>query len=250
MLIAKKSFSKKVKLFSKLNRLNCKARQQKLKEKVKSNRGKAYTALASGIRGIKKTFLIALALLRSLKVNPKFSIVFLKLQRLRTVATNLAGYFFRFGQFISNRRKTITVVFLFSVFIFNIFALNTIGAQLLSQTTLGSTGTITSIGVSTYSDANCVTRITNVNWGTLNPGGAVAKNIFIKNEGNTYMTLSLDTSSWYPTTAQNYMSLSWDYSGQALEPHQIIQVTLILSVSQQVSGIQSFSFEIIITGTN
>lgn len=230
---------------------NLQDEETKLKERIRANLAKAYAAIVSGFKGGKNTFLTAKSIFRSLESNQVFSVILQVLHQLKASASSTAGYVFQFGSIINKKRRTLTIVILFAVFIFNLLALNTIGAQLLSQTRLGSTGTITSIGVSTYSDASTVTPINNINWGQLSAGTTVSKTIYVKNQGNAYTALSMDTTSWYPSSAQNYISLNWNYPpGQALEPYQVAPITLTLTVSPQVTGVQSFSFEIIITGTS
>jgi hypothetical protein len=221
-----------------------------VKRRIRTSLAKAYATIISGFKGGKNTFVTARSILRSLESNPVFSIIFQVLHRLKAVVFCAAGAVFRLGSVVSRKRRLLTVVILGGVFIFNLFALNTIAAQLLSQTRLGSSGSITSIGVSTYSDPSTLNPISNINWGQLDAGDTTSKTIYVKNAGNGYMTLSLDTSNWYPSTAQNYITLNWNYAGIQLEPYQVIPVTLTLQVSPQINGVQSFNFEIVITGTS
>ncbi|MBS7640082.1 hypothetical protein KEJ12_00310 [Candidatus Bathyarchaeota archaeon] len=74
--------------------------------------------------------------------------------------------------------------------------------------------------------------------------------IFIKNTGNVPITLSLSTEGWDPSNAGSYITLTWDYiSGTKVQPGSVLKVTLKLTVSSSVQGITSFSFNIVITGT-
>ncbi len=67
--------------------------------------------------------------------------------------------------------------------------------------------------------------------------GFLTNIIYVKNEGTTFLTRSLDTTDWNSTNAPDYMSLNWDYDGTTVAPNQVIQVTLTLSVSQNITGI-------------
>ncbi len=100
-----------------------------------------------------------------------------------------------------------------------------------------------------YSDSQCMTEATEVDWGSIFVGSTKNATIYVRNEGNTPITLSLNTTNWSPPDASGYISLSWDYSGQNIAVGSVIKVTLILSVSPSVSSISSFTFSIIITGT-
>jgi len=114
---------------------------------------------------------------------------------------------------------------------------------------LSSIGNVTTVGVGAYWDEACTNEVATIDWGTIDPGGSVNKVMYIKNEGNTAITLSLNATNWSPSNAGNYISLDWDYSGQEIAAGGVIQVTLTLTVSSSISGITSFTFDIIITGT-
>ena len=73
---------------------------------------------------------------------------------------------------------------------------------------------------------------------------------YLRNEGNSDLTLSLDATNWIPSNAQNYLTLSWNYGGQVIRPNQVLQVTLTLSVSPNITGIENFNFDIEIVGTS
>ena len=118
--------------------------------------------------------------------------------------------------------------------------------------TFSSTGSIqiqTSIGISVYSDFQCEYELNSVSWGTLQPEGTKEIVCFIRNEGNTPVLLSLETTNWQPASAANYLDLSWDYGDVALDPEDIVQITLLLSVSPNIEGITDFGFDITIVGS-
>ena len=117
--------------------------------------------------------------------------------------------------------------------------------------TLSSTGSIqiqTSEGIGIYCDYQCNTQLTEVPWGTLVPGESKPVLFYVKNEGSSAITLSLETSNWTPASASNYFTLNWDYNGQQINSGQVLQVTLILSVASNIAGITNFGFDINIIG--
>jgi hypothetical protein len=126
-------------------------------------------------------------------------------------------------------------------------------AQVMSaaqtQNKLSNFGTVKMVGVGIYEDAGLTTPMTAINWGALEPGGQKTVPLYIRNEANTAVTLSMTTSNWSPSSASSYMTLNWDYDGQAVAAGASVAVTLTLTISSNVSGISSFSFDIIITGT-
>jgi hypothetical protein len=59
----------------------------------------------------------------------------------------------------------------------------------------------------------------------------------------------MNTTNWNPSTASNYMTLTWNYSGQSINTGAAVQVKLTLSLSANVTGITNFSFDINIVGS-
>jgi hypothetical protein len=102
------------------------------------------------------------------------------------------------------------------------------------------------VGIDVYWDSQCTNPCTTINWGDLYPGDVKTQQLYIKNVENTPCTLTMATGNWTPTEASNYITLSWDYAGQTLNPSQILQVTFTLKVSEQITGISNFTFDILI----
>ena len=116
------------------------------------------------------------------------------------------------------------------------------------QRVIASTGTVKTIGVEAYWDEQCTDVVTSIGWGMIEPGTSKKSMIYVKNEGNSVITLFLNTGNWSPASAENYLSLSWDYTGETLQPNQVLLLTITLNVAQNVAGITSFTFDIIILG--
>ena len=135
----------------------------------------------------------------------------------------------------------------------------TLGLSLVSQAfpatqtskKLSSTGSIqTSAEIGVYSNFQCTTPLTSLSWGTLEPGESQAIVCYIKNEGDTALTLSMYPSGWNPTEATDYLTLSWNYDGNPISPHTSVQVTFTLSVDASIEDITTFSFDVNIIGTS
>jgi len=112
-----------------------------------------------------------------------------------------------------------------------------------------STGHIKTVGVAVYSDGDCTTPVTEIDWGYLKPGESKSVIVYIKNEGSIAVKLSHLTENWNPESAENYIFFSWDRENQILEANQIIPATLTLSIDENIWGIDSFMFDIVIIGT-
>jgi hypothetical protein len=99
-----------------------------------------------------------------------------------------------------------------------------------------------------YSDSECLTSLSSLDWGQLEPGAQRLREIYVKNTGNTSLLLTLSTSLWIPENTVNFMSLTWNNEGIILEPEQSIVADLTLLVSPDIIEITHFSFQINING--
>jgi hypothetical protein len=135
-------------------------------------------------------------------------------------------------------------VLFFSILIGVVILSASIQAMSLTQTskTLSNSGSVKAIGVGIYQYQNCTSPVSSINWGILNPGSNNNVTVYIRNEGNSVAHLTLNTANWNPSTASNYMTLTWNYAGQSLNVNQVIAVEFTLSVSSSISGITNFSF--------
>lgn len=121
--------------------------------------------------------------------------------------------------------------------------------QLSTSKTLSSTGAIKGINVEVYWDVECTQVVNSVDWGIPEPGDSLIRTIYVKNIGNSPMTLNMSCSGWDPAEAESYLSVSWDRDGATIDADEVVSAVLTLSVSDLISGITDFSFNIIIQGT-
>jgi hypothetical protein len=129
-----------------------------------------------------------------------------------------------------------------------VLTVTTAGLLSVSQT-VSSTGSITTVNVGVYSDSGCTQTLTSIDWGTISPGNTVTRTIYVKNTGNTQITLSMTTNGWSPTSANGPITLTWNREGTTLTVGQSTAATFTLTVSSSISGITSFSVNIVVTGT-
>jgi len=124
---------------------------------------------------------------------------------------------------------------------------STIEAVKTKSMRITAAGSIVAVGVGVYWESSCTNVVSTIDWGPIEPGSSNSVVVYLKNRGNSDVTLSLETTNWNPSGASSYISLSWDYGGQVIKPGQVVPATLMLRVSSSISGITSFSFDIIIT---
>jgi hypothetical protein len=111
-----------------------------------------------------------------------------------------------------------------------------VAALLTSETRIPSVGIVKTVGVEAFWDINCTSMVTEINWGLVEPGYHVNATIYLRNEGNTPITLSLNTENWNPSNASNYIALNWDYVGQTVDPGVVMRTDLTLAVSPNTTG--------------
>jgi len=119
-----------------------------------------------------------------------------------------------------------------------------------ASSTISSVGSFKAIGIEVYRNEGLTDRVTKIDWGLLQPGAKKTYPIYINNEGNFPLTLRLTTSNWNPPFASNYLTLTWDLiSFQTINAGEAVKVTLTLTVSDSITGIGSFTFDIIAEGS-
>ena len=105
------------------------------------------------------------------------------------------------------------------------------------------------IEIDVYSDSALTQVLTNVVWGEIEAGSSGSQIVYIHNSGDDGVTLGLMTENWSPAEASSFMQLSWNYDGSVIDSGDVRQITLVLSVSSSITGIDSFYFDIVIIGS-
>lgn len=105
------------------------------------------------------------------------------------------------------------------------------------------------VEIDIYSDQACTQPLTNVIWGEIEAGDSSSETIYVKNNGETGVVLSLETENWSPSDSQDHMTLEWDYDGVSISPGQVVAIVLNLSVDGSAPPMSSFSFDIVIIGS-
>jgi hypothetical protein len=126
--------------------------------------------------------------------------------------------------------------------------LTLVTAGIIATQTVASNGTVSSVNVGVYSNIQCSQNCTSLSWGTLYPGDSTSKTIYVKNTGTIPITLSMTTESWTPTTADDYLTLSWNQQNTVLDPGESTPATITLSADSDTGSLTSFSFNIVIAG--
>ncbi len=141
-------------------------------------------------------------------------------------------------------REKVLLAFVVASLIFYVFML------LLDTKTITNVSGLETEGVGVYWDSNCARPRSSIDWGTLTPGSLEDIVVYIRNEGDEPIFLVKSEEDWNPSEAPRYLTLLWDYSRQRMNRGEALQITLTLTVASNITGISSFSFDILVTGSD
>jgi len=99
-----------------------------------------------------------------------------------------------------------------------------------------------------YSDYSCTHKITQISWGTINPGSNAIKTVYIKNVGTTSIKLSLEVTNWNITSnLSSQITCTWDKENTILAPRRVTKANITLAVPAGIGSL-SFSMNIQVIG--
>lgn len=145
--------------------------------------------------------------------------------------------------------ERITVGIVFAVAAVGLVVGVLVSALLVANRTVPNSGNVNAVGVGVYWNSACTNETTSINWGSLDPNTTKSYTIYVKNNGTVPVTLSMASSNWNPPSASTYLALTWNCTNYRLVNGGVVAGVLALTVSPNISGIASFSFDITIIGT-
>lgn len=108
-------------------------------------------------------------------------------------------------------------------------------------------GRIKTVNINAYEDEACTIEITEVDWGELSPSEVKGAYIYLKNTGNSPVNVTMHTENWSPVAGSQYMTLTWNMTQPEMQPNEVVYVELRLTVAADITGINEFWFDIVIT---
>lgn len=155
------------------------------------------------------------------------------------------------GQKTPKIKLSITASVAILVIIAVALTLTTFAAISTSQNVQSNGQVTTSANLGVYSNSNCTTPLSSINWGTLPVGGNITQTIYIKNTGvGLSLALNMGTSNWNPVGSNGPITLTWNQGSTRLQPGQSVAANLTLTVSPTITDVTNFNVQINITGTN
>ena len=130
-----------------------------------------------------------------------------------------------------------------------VFTILIASGTLVSTAIVSASGVVATANLGVYSDSACTTKLTSIDWGTISPSSSISKTVYVKNLGTTPLTIAMSETNWNPTIADGPITLTWNRESTILAANQVSTATLTLAIASSISGITSFSTNIVITGT-
>ena len=110
-----------------------------------------------------------------------------------------------------------------------------------------SFGRIKALGVDFYRDSDLTMELDTIDWGMCSPGNTYGVTAYCKNIKNTPGTLSLIVENWNPSSAATYLTPGWNYTGQTINPDEVITIQFKLAIDPNIIDIDHFSFDYVVT---
>jgi hypothetical protein len=105
------------------------------------------------------------------------------------------------------------------------------------------------VEVDIFKDPDCTILLENFVWGEIDIGGTSTQTVYIKNNGDINLVLTLSSDNYYPTNLVDYINLYWDYDGSPIAPGEVFKVQITLLIKSDCPLMDTFSFDVIITGS-
>jgi len=124
-----------------------------------------------------------------------------------------------------------------------------VSAALVTSKTVNSTGSVKAVGVGVYWDSACTNQTSSFGWGVVAPSSTASVTLYVKNNGTVPVTLTASFGNWNPASAASYLTPGWNCTNYVLGNGLVVAAVLTLAVSQSITGVTNFSFDITLTGT-
>jgi hypothetical protein len=172
------------------------------------------------------------------------------IKTLKKIYDNLSKRAYSFNLDFTKRKFFNVTLAVVALILLSGLMLAQVMSAIQTSSTISNTGTLRlSADIGVYRDSSFTNAVTAINWGTLQPGDSNTYSVYVRNEGGLALTLSMSTSNWSPPSASNYLTLTWNYNGQTVNANEYVRITFTLSVSDSITGISDFSFDINVVGS-
>jgi hypothetical protein len=82
-----------------------------------------------------------------------------------------------------------------ATFVLILFMMTQVMSLVLTSKTIPNVGVVKAVGVGGYWDATSTNKVSSIDWGVLDPGSNKNVTVYIRNEGNSAVSLTMSRSS-------------------------------------------------------
>lgn len=108
------------------------------------------------------------------------------------------------------------------------------------EVTFQSSGVIKTADFKVYYDEDCQNPVGSIDWGMIEPGFSKNITIYVKNNGNTPLVISINTSDWQPPIAEKYINISLIAEQPIVHPKTVAREAINLYVSKDMQEIITY----------
>lgn len=112
---------------------------------------------------------------------------------------------------------------------------------------INATGQLAIVSLQVYWNADGTDAITFLDWGFMEPGGCYDRTVYVKNEGNVPINVSVCSIDWIPENASQFINFNCD-TEYNIAPNEIRQTLFVLNIASNVQNITTFNFTILVVG--
>lgn len=94
---------------------------------------------------------------------------------------------------------------------------------------------------------NLQCSISAIDWGTLSPGDNKTTIFNITSLSNINLTLHMTTGNFTPAGAEIYLDITWNLENTVIIPNETLSANVTLVVDPDITKVDNFNFDIIIT---
>ncbi len=134
--------------------------------------------------------------------------------------------------------------FLVTLVTISIFVIAMLDIISLKPYFLESSATIVYFDSMVYETQEALKEVTFIQWGSLSPSENKTLTYYVRSNLKTSGVLTVTTSKWQPSDANDYISFEVTPENEMFNPQQIKPLNFTLRISPAIQNITNFSFQI------
>src|SRR3990170_1817058 len=97
-------------------------------------------------------------------------------------------------------RVKIKPLIVIMTFVLILLMVTQVTSFIIASKTIPNVGSLRTVGVGVYFDAALTNKVSSIDWGALDLGSNKNVTVYIRNEGNSAVSLTMNPANWVPAT--------------------------------------------------